>query len=97
MSLQPQLAPIVIFCFNRPNHVQKLLESLIQNEEIVSSKLYVFIDGPRQTDDILLMEARTGRPLSCTVWTRTRMCCKMVGRLPAQLLCHKVTPQEFLN
>ena len=52
MSLQPQLAPIVIFCFNRPNHVQKLLESLIQNEEIVSSKLYVFIDGPRQTDDI---------------------------------------------
>lgn len=40
-----KLAPIVIFCFDRPNHLEKLLISLKSNEEFKESEIYIFQDG----------------------------------------------------
>lgn len=42
------LAPIVIFAFNRLNPLQNLVESLLGNEEAKDSDLYVFVDGARE-------------------------------------------------
>lgn len=45
------LAPIVIFAFNRPEALQKLLDSLGMNSFYEESDKYIFIDGPRCEED----------------------------------------------
>jgi len=45
------LAPIVIFAFNRPLHLGRLLNSLLANREAKDSKITIFVDGPRNTED----------------------------------------------
>ena len=45
------LAPIVIFAFNRPEALQKLLDSLRMNSFYEESDKYIFIDGPRCEED----------------------------------------------
>lgn len=45
------LAPIVIFAFNRPRHLEKTLESLKHNKLANSSNIIIYIDGPRSTND----------------------------------------------
>jgi hypothetical protein len=45
------LAPIVIFAFNRPSHLRRLLNSLLANQEAKESEITIFIDGPRVEDD----------------------------------------------
>ena len=45
------LAPIVIFAFNRPEALQKLLDSLRMNPFYEESDKYIFIDGPRCEED----------------------------------------------
>lgn len=56
------LAPIILFCYNRPNHLRKTLGWLIANKYASDSILYVFCDGPKKdaTDEQLqkLEEAR---------------------------------------
>lgn len=42
-----QLAPIVIFAFNRPNALRNTIQSLLKNEEAKESDLYIFVDGAR--------------------------------------------------
>ena len=42
-----QLAPIIIFAFNRPDALKNTILSLLQNEEAKDSDLYVFVDGAR--------------------------------------------------
>lgn len=44
-------APIAIFAFNRPGHLSNLFASLVSNPEAEFSKIYLFIDGPRNSDD----------------------------------------------
>ena len=44
-------APIVIFAFNRPVHLRRLLNSLLANQESRDSEITIFIDGPRAEDD----------------------------------------------
>ncbi len=51
------LAPIVIFAFNRPGHLSNLFTSLLTNPEAQFSKIYLFIDGPRSSDDNKPIEA----------------------------------------
>lgn len=51
-----QLAPIVIFAFNRPNHLAELLKSLSRNKEFAQSELFIYVDGPRDNSDIKLVE-----------------------------------------
>ena len=44
--------PIIIFSYNRPNHLNKLLGSLERNKEISNHKIYFFCDGPKNNIDI---------------------------------------------
>jgi hypothetical protein len=46
------LAPIILFVFNRPEHTKKTLESLKKNLLSSSSDLFIFSDGPRNEFDI---------------------------------------------
>lgn len=41
------LAPIVLFVYNRPEHTQKTLQALKENELASQSELYIFSDGPK--------------------------------------------------
>lgn len=41
------LAPIVIFAYNRPLHLQKTVEALLCNPEAAQSEIFFFSDGPR--------------------------------------------------
>jgi hypothetical protein len=43
------LAPIVLFVYNRPEHTRLTLEALRKNELANKSILYVFADGPKNT------------------------------------------------
>ena len=40
-------APIIIFTYNRIENLKKLILSLKKNPEYKNSKIYVFIDGPK--------------------------------------------------
>lgn len=40
-------APIIVFAYNRPEHLKKTLEALGKNKEAKESDLFIFIDGPK--------------------------------------------------
>ena len=40
-------APIALFAYNRPTHLQRAVESLLANELAPTSDLYIFSDGPK--------------------------------------------------
>lgn len=42
-----QYAPIALFTYNRPDHTQKAVKSLLQNAEASLSDLFIFSDGPK--------------------------------------------------
>lgn len=41
------LAPIIVFCYNRPNHLEQTLDALSCNELADQSTLYIYCDGPK--------------------------------------------------
>ena len=41
------LAPIIVFCYNRPEHLRKTMNWLRANKHAEESPLYVFCDGPK--------------------------------------------------
>lgn len=43
------LAPIVVFAFNRPDSLKAIMDSLLQNTEAKESELFIFVDGARST------------------------------------------------
>ncbi|MCK5741960.1 MAG: glycosyltransferase family 2 protein [Chlorobi bacterium] len=43
-----QLAPIVLFTYNRPDHTRRTLDSLKANLLADQSELYIFCDGPKE-------------------------------------------------
>ena len=43
--------PVAIFCYNRPNHLRKMLESIQRNAESIHTKAYFFIDGAKDNQD----------------------------------------------
>jgi GT2 family glycosyltransferase len=53
--MQNDLAPIVLFVYNRPWHTKQTLDALMQNELADQSVLYIFADGAKEnaTDDQL--------------------------------------------
>lgn len=51
MGLSGQLAPIVLFCYNRPAHLQQTVESLRLNGLAAESELFVYSDGPKSEND----------------------------------------------
>ena len=59
-----ELAPIVLFTFNRPVHTQNVLNSLAICEESKESILYVFCDGAKEsTDEIGLSKIQEVRKI----------------------------------
>lgn len=44
-----ELAPIVLFVYNRPEHTQKTLAHLQQNKLAGQSQLFIFSDGPKNS------------------------------------------------
>ena len=46
-----ELAPIAIFAYNRPDHLKKVIESLIENDKAKDSDVIFFCDGPRSDSD----------------------------------------------
>ena len=51
-----QLAPIVLFVYNRPENTQRTLNALSENAEAKSSILYIFCDGPKENADTFQLE-----------------------------------------
>ncbi|PWD99562.1 glycosyltransferase [Marinilabilia rubra] len=43
--------PVVIFCYNRPVHLQKTIEALLKNEGAGETDIYIFSDGCRGEQD----------------------------------------------
>ena len=43
------LAPIIVFCYNRPEHLRKTLDALSRNELADQSTLYIYCDGPKDS------------------------------------------------
>lgn len=43
--------PVIIFAFNRPKHLEYLLESLTKNFMASDTEVTIFIDGPRNEED----------------------------------------------
>jgi hypothetical protein len=43
-----ELAPIILFTYNRPYHTQRTLDALMQNELADESILYLYCDGPKE-------------------------------------------------
>lgn len=41
------LAPIIVFCYNRPVHLEQTLDALSRNELADQSTLYIYCDGPK--------------------------------------------------
>lgn len=44
-------APIALFVYNRPQHTERTLKFLKQNELAAESRLFIFSDGPKTGDD----------------------------------------------
>ena len=40
-------APIVVFGYNRPNHLERCLKAIEANDEASNASVYIFIDGPK--------------------------------------------------
>jgi hypothetical protein len=45
-------APIALFVYNRPQHTERTLKFLKQNELAAESRLFIFSDGPKTDDDM---------------------------------------------
>ena len=46
--MNKNLAPIILFIYNRPDHTKRTLEALHENICANDSVLYVFADGPKE-------------------------------------------------
>ncbi len=66
------LAPVVLFVYNRPTHTLKTLEALSLNFLADQSKLFVFIDGPKKNADIDTIELieETKRVVNSKIWCK---------------------------
>ena len=49
-----ELAPIVLFVYNRPEHTRACLEYLERNELAAESELYVFADGVKAGSEVAI-------------------------------------------
>lgn len=50
--MMDNLAPIVLFVYNRPNHTQRTVNALKNNILAEQSDLFIFSDGPKKETDI---------------------------------------------
>lgn len=66
------LAPIIVFCYNRPNHLEQTLEALSRNELANQSTLYIYCDGPKNgaSDEMLQKIADVRQVVRKRQWCR---------------------------
>lgn len=59
MNISTELAPILLFVFNRPDHTRQTLEALQRNTLAADSLLYIYADGARNdADEATVAEVR---------------------------------------
>lgn len=58
-----KLSPVVLFVYNRPLHTQKTVEALQRNELASDSELYIYSDGPKETEEAQAAVAEVRRYL----------------------------------
>ncbi len=46
-------APVIVFSYNRPGHLEKTLLALTLNKEAKDSELFIFIDGPKNPNGMV--------------------------------------------
>lgn len=65
-----ELAPIVLFVYNRPQHTLRTLEALAKNELAENSVLYIYADGPKPNvdEESILNIEETRRILRLRQW-----------------------------
>ena len=51
--MEKDLAPIVLFVYNRLVHTKKTIEALKKNHLAAESELFIYSDGPKRDDDII--------------------------------------------
>jgi hypothetical protein len=51
MSRKQQVAPIILFVYNRPDHTQRTVESLAKNNLAKDSTLYIFSDAAKNDEE----------------------------------------------
>ena len=51
-----KLAPVVLFCYNRLQHLQQTIESLKSNDLASRSNLIIFSDGPKSDEDNIAVQ-----------------------------------------
>lgn len=64
-------APIAIFCYKRPDHLYRTLQSLIKCEGFDVSSVYIFGDGPRNKSEIFAIN-ETRKIASTILGSRAR-------------------------
>ena len=47
-----EFSPVIVFCYNRPGHLNNLLYSLEQNKESLDTDVYIYIDGCEDEKDL---------------------------------------------
>ena len=52
MKREDNLAPVVVFAYNRDDHLKKTLEALAINRLAKDSELFIFVDGPKTKENI---------------------------------------------
>ncbi|MCK9160417.1 MAG: glycosyltransferase, partial [Bacteroidaceae bacterium] len=50
------LAPILLFVYNRPAHLQQAIKSLLLNDEAINSLLFIYSDAAKDEDDLSNVE-----------------------------------------
>lgn len=48
-------APVILFVYNRPDHVKKTISALQKNDLTDQSVLFIYSDGPRSEEDSSLI------------------------------------------
>lgn len=75
-----ELAPIVLFTYNRPWHTERTLQALSDNEYALESDLYVFCDGPKAA----VSEEQMANIARVREVARSRQWCKSVTVIEAE-------------
>ena len=50
------LAPIIVFAYDRPDHLRRTLDALAKNDLASQSDLYIYCDGAKETASIEQIE-----------------------------------------
>jgi GT2 family glycosyltransferase len=51
-----KFAPVILFAYNRPNHIKRTINSLLKNKGASQSDFFVFSDAPRREEDKLKVD-----------------------------------------